>query len=377
MADLLEHAAKSLLAEAGIPVPLAQLANSPDAAARAATRIGTCVIKAQVPIGKRGKAGGIKAATTADEARRAAHDILGMEIAGHPCREVLVEQSMQPVIECYVAAMNDATGRAPMLLVSTLGGMDVEEAMAQDPQAVRRIHVDPSAGLSAEHVRQSLSGLDLAAADDAMTTVLLDLYTLFRRCDATLIEINPLAILDYRTVCALDCKFSLDDAATSRQERIASLAVPERHTDLERRAAADALKYIDLGGDIGVLANGAGLTMTTIDAIAHFGGAPANFLEIGGEAYASAGQAVDILLANPRIRSLVVNFCGAFARTDVMVQGFVSRWSSRQPPLPVFFSIHGTGEEEAVALLRNDLGVEPFDLMDDAIRAAIAAAGSR
>ena len=150
--------------------------------------------------------------------------------------------------------------------------------------------------------------------------------------------------------------------------------MPERRTVLEARARAHGLHLIELDGDVGVLANGAGLTMTTMDAVRHYGGAPANFLEIGGEAYRLSRPALELVLANPKVRSLVVNFCGAFARTDVMTEGIVEAWQALRPEIPVFFSIHGTGEEEAVALVRERLGLEPFDLMDDAVKAAVEAA---
>jgi succinyl-CoA synthetase beta subunit len=173
---------------------------------------------------------------------------------------------------------------------------------------------------------------------------------------------------------ALDCKLVLDDAAVSRQAELAKQGAPEQLTDLEQRGRAIGLRFIELDGAVGVLANGAGLTMTTMDAVRHYGGRPANFLEIGGEAYTQATPALELVLSNPRVRSLVVNFCGAFARTDVMAEGVVKAWETLKPKLPVFFSIHGTGEDEAVKLVRERLGFEPFDLMDDAIKAAVEAA---
>ena len=192
--------------------------------------------------------------------------------------------------------------------------------------------------------------------------------------DAELVEINPLALTAEGALVALDCKLVVDDAAAARQPELTAAAVPERRTPLEERALAHGLRLIELDGDVGVLANGAGLTMTTMDAVRHYGGRPANFLEIGGEAYRLSRPALEVVLANPRVRSLVVNFCGAFARTEVMTAGIVEAWQALEPAIPVFFSIHGTGEDEAVALVRARLGREPFDLMDDAVRAAVEAA---
>jgi len=173
---------------------------------------------------------------------------------------------------------------------------------------------------------------------------------------------------------ALDCKFVLDDAAIYRQPQLAPHGSPGTMTDLEKRGAAAGLKMIQLDGNVGVLANGAGLTMTTMDVIRHFGGRPANFLEIGGEAYTKSEIALDLVLSNPGVKSLVINFCGAFARTDVMAGGVVKAWAKLKPKVPVFFSIHGTGEDEAVQLVREELGIEPYDFMEDAIQAAVKAA---
>jgi succinyl-CoA synthetase beta subunit len=166
----------------------------------------------------------------------------------------------------------------------------------------------------------------------------------------------------------------LDDSSAFRQEELTRAAAREKLTELEARGAEAGLKFIQLDGNVGVLANGAGLTMTTMDVISHFGGRPANFLEIGGEAYTKAETALDLVLSNPGVKSLVINFCGAFARTDVMAEGVVKAWESLKPDVPVFFSIHGTGEDEAVAIVRDRLAVEPYDLMEDAVKAAVEAA---
>ncbi|MDX1489590.1 MAG: hypothetical protein R3268_15385, partial [Acidiferrobacterales bacterium] len=159
-----------------------------------------------------------------------------------------------------------------------------------------------------------------------------------------------------------------------RQQALAERGVPERLTEAERRGRELNLRYIELDGNVGVLANGAGLTMTTMDAVSHYGGQPANFLEIGGEAYTLAKPALELVLGNPKVKSLVINFCGAFARTDVMMDGVIAAWQVLKPKIPVFFSVHGTGEDEAVQMLRERLGMEPFDLMDDAVKAAVEAA---
>ena len=197
-----------------------------------------------------------------------------------------------------------------------------------------------------------LKGLDLGAAEAQIAEILDQLYAAYRARDAELLEINPLALLADGRVVALDCKFVLDDAALYRQPEIANAGSRGAMTDLEKRGAEAGLKLIQLDGNVGVLANGAGLTMTTMDVIRHYGGRPANFLEIGGEAYTKSEIALDLVLSNPGVKSLVINFCGAFARTDVMADGVVKAWHKLKPKVPVFFSIHGTGEDEAVKLVR-------------------------
>ena len=231
-----------------------------------------------------------------------------------------------------------------------------------------------TASFSADDARAFLAGLELDGVEDLIADTLAKLHQAFRAYDAELLEINPLAITKDKKVVALDCKLTVDDSAALRQGAITPQAAPEKQTDLERKAAEAGLKYIELGGSVGVLANGAGLTMTTMDVIAHYGGTPANFLEIGGEAYTKSHTALSILLENKNIKSLLVNFCGAFARTDVMAEGVVAAWEDLKPDIPVFFTIHGTGEEEAIALVRERLGITPFDLMDDAVKAAVEAA---
>jgi succinyl-CoA synthetase beta subunit len=200
------------------------------------------------------------------------------------------------------------------------------------------------------------------------------LYAAYAAYDAELMEINPLIVTRDGRVVALDCKFVMDDCGIVRQREVAAAGTPDELTGLEARAKTVALKYIDLDGEIGVLANGAGLTMTTMDVVRHHGGRPANFLEIGGESYTQAKPALELLLSNPRIKSLVINFCGAFARTDVMTQGVIEAIEALKPKLPMFFSVHGTGDEEAIRLLKERLGVTPLPTMDDASKAAVDAA---
>ena len=370
-----EHAAKSLvLATAGIPVPRGQICRTAKEAAEAVRAIGPAVIKAQVAAGKRGKAGGIKPVNTPEEAERVAAAILGMSIGEYKVEHVLVEEQAKIAREFYAAVLNDTEARKPLVLFSMQGGMDIEEVAAATPDAIRREHVNLDARPGAADFASMLAGLALGAAQASVADILSRLYAAYRRHDAELLEINPLAELADGRVIALDCKFMLDDAAAYRQEDIGKFAAPAPMTALERRAAESGLKFIQLEGNVGVLANGAGLTMTTMDIIRHFGGRPANFLEIGGDAYTKSAVALGLVLSNPGVKSLIINFCGAFARTDVMADGIVKAWQELKPTVPVFFSIHGTGEDEAIALVRARLGIEPYDIMEDAIQAAVQAA---
>lgn len=369
-----EHAAKPLLAAAGIAVPKSELVQTSAAAVAAAERIGPCVVKAQVPTGKRGKAGGIKLAATPSEAEEAATQILGMDIAGNTVEQVLVEAQADIAAEYYACVLTDAASKGPLMLFSTEGGMDIEEVADADPDKIVRLPIDIRKGVDVSAVESALSGLGLGERASSVAAVMEKLYSVYVGNDADLVEINPLIVTGEGSIVALDCKFSLEDSGANRRAELAAQGAPEKLTALEARGKDLGLRYIELDGDVGVLANGAGLTMTTMDVIRHYGGEPSNFLEIGGEAYTLGKPALELVLSNPNVKCLLVNFCGAFARTDVMTEGIVNAWMELKPTLPVFFTIHGTNEEEAVALVRDRLGMEPYDLMDDAVKAAVAAA---
>lgn len=377
---LLEFQAKSLLERAGLPVPSGAVAASTNEAVLCAAKLeGPVVIKAQIPSGGRGKSGGVLFADTTDEARTAAEALLGSEVAGHRVHKVLVEERLESQGgEYYCAVLNDPGSRTPATLLSSEGGVDIEDVHMRSPEKVVRGAIDIRQGLEASTAASLADSAELDSAAE-VGEFLTSLYTLFRDYDAELVEVNPLVLDPLRGPVALDCKMVIDDGALQRQEELSSYA-PELATagatDLERRGRELGLLFVELNGSVGVLANGAGLTMATLDAVTHCGGRPANFLEIGGENYTQARAALDLVLANPNVRSLLVNFCGAFARTDVMTEGVVAALEELRPSVPCFFSIHGTGEESAQRLVRDRLGLEPYDLMDDAVMAAVSAAAS-
>ena len=371
-----EHDAKQLIATGGVPIPEGQDVRTADAAYGAAREIGGAVmVKAQVPTGKRGKGGGIVKCETPDDARDAAERLLGSQLGDFTIERVLVEGCADIARELYVAITIDPAAGGPLLMLSTEGGMDIEEVHATSPEKVQMVNLDIHEGLGAGQA------MDMAVATDldpevhvALAGLLLTLYGLFRQFDAQLLEINPLAVTGTGDLVALDCKLVIDDNAMFRQEA----AGPERHigTPLELEAKEQDFLFVELEGDVGVLANGAGLTMSTMDAVTAHGGSPANFLEVGGMAYKRATPALALVLKNPNVKSLLVNLCGAYARTDVIAEGLIAGFQELKPDLDVSFCIHGTGEERAQQLVRDALGVEPHESMDDAVREAIANAAA-
>ena len=378
---LLEYQGKSLLSQGGLVTPDGAVASDAGEAATIAGALGgRIVIKAQIPAGKRGKSGAIQFADDPAQARQAAANLLGKSINGFTVSAVLVEQALPIARELYAAVLNDPVSKGPLVLFSVEGGMDIEEVNASAPEKVLRLPIDIRTGLSQADATALLSGTDLTAAEQtAVASALMALYAVYLQIEADLVEVNPLVLTEDARVVALDAKVSLDPGALARQpaELMRSLesGQAEEASVLEDEGAQLGLQFIELDGSVGVLANGAGLTMATLDAVNHYGGRPANFLEIGGDAYTKATPALALVLKNPNVRSLLVNFCGAFARTDVMTEGVVNAIESLRPEVPVFFSIHGTGEDEAIALVRDRLGLAPYDLMDDAVQAAVAAAG--
>ncbi len=347
---LTEYQAKALLAERGLPVPPGRLVSTVDEAAAAATELGGRVaVKAQVRSGGRGKAGGVVVSASVAEARDAAARILGSELSGEIVNELLIEQAVDIAEERYLSVMIDPSAGRPLLMRSDQGGVEIE-AMT-------------------EGIDRTIIPADGFEPADAFTATVIDAFS---DLDALLIEINPVAVTTSGELIALDAKIELDDSAAFRQDHPIDEA--EQGTEREQAAAELGLRLIELGGDIAVLANGAGLTMATMDAIVHAGGTPANFLEIGGDAYTKATPALKLVLSQPGVKSLLVNFCGAFARCDVMTAGVIEAWTTLKPDIPINFSISGTGQDEAYEMVRG-IGYEPHPTMEDAVRAAVDAAG--
>jgi succinyl-CoA synthetase beta subunit len=352
--DLLEYQGKQLFAKAGVPVPEGRYAESPEAARAAAEELGfPVVVKAQVQIGGRGKAGGIKLAKDADEAESHARAILGMDIRGLTVHELWIERASDIASEYYAAIVFDRSAKKPLVMLSSMGGMDVEQIADEHPDAIARLHVDPLIGFRPFHGRQLAfaSGID---ADVVRPTgdLLSKLYDVFVDCDAMLVEINPLIVTGDRSVVALDAKMSVDDNALGRQPDIAEMRNPSAEDPQEQMAKERGVTYVKLDGDIGILANGAGLAMSTLDVVAQAGGSPANFLDIGGGAQAEEiVTALEVLLSDQKVKAVLFNIFGGITRCDEVANGILQALDQIDIRAPIVVRLDGTNDEEGRRIL--------------------------
>jgi succinyl-CoA synthetase beta subunit len=353
--DLLEYQGKQLLARHGVPVPDGMVAGTVDAAVEAADAIGyPCVVKAQVQIGGRGKLGGIKVANDRDEAREHAGAILGMDIRGLRVHEVWIEQASQIDAEYYASIVFDRSAKAPLIMLSTKGGMDIEQVADEDPDAIATLHVDPLLGYQGFHGRRLAfeAGVD-ADVVRPVGALLAKLYDAFVREDAMLVEVNPLIVTPERDVRALDAKVTLDGNALFRHPENAELRDPSAEDAQERMAKERGLTYVKLDGDIGVLGNGAGLVMSTLDVVAQAGGRPANFLDAGGGSKADAiVAAVEVILSDEKVRAVLFNIFGGITRCDEVAKGLIEAFGRVQPEVPFVVRLDGTNDEEGRRLLK-------------------------
>jgi succinyl-CoA synthetase beta subunit len=352
--DLLEYQGKQVFARHGVPVPSGRHAQTVDEAAAAADDIGyPCVIKAQVQIGGRGKAGGIKLARDHAEARDAAQAILGMDIRGLTVHELWVEGASDIASEYYASVVFDRSAKAPLVMLSTKGGMDIEEVAESDPEAIARLHVDPLLGFQEFHGRRLAfeAGVD-ADVVRPVGAMLSKLYEVFVSEEATLVEVNPLIVTPERDVKALDAKVTLDDNALFRHAENAELRDPSAEDPQERMAKERSLTYVKLDGDIGILGNGAGLVMSTLDVVAQAGGSPANFLDAGGGSKAEAiTSAVEVILSNPSVKAVLFNIFGGITRCDEVARGLIEAFNQISPGVPFVVRLDGTNDVEGRRLL--------------------------
>jgi len=352
--DLLEYQGKQLLRRHGVPVPEGRPAASVDEAVAAAEEIGyPCVVKAQVQIGGRGKLGGIKVAADREAAREHADAILGMDIRGLTVHELWIEQASEIAAEHYASIVLDRSARAPLVMLSTRGGMDIEEVAATEPEAIATLHVDPLLGFCDFHARRLAFGAGVEA--DVVRPVgalLARLYEAFVAEEAMLVEVNPLIVTAGREVRALDAKVTLDANALFRHPDNAALRDTAAEDEQERMARERGLTYVKLDGDIGILGNGAGLVMSTLDVVAQAGGRPANFLDAGGGSKAEAiASAVEVILSDPKVRAVLFNIFGGITRGDEVARGLIEAFHQVQPQVPFVVRLDGTNDEEGRRLL--------------------------
>jgi succinyl-CoA synthetase beta subunit len=374
--DLLEYQGKQLFARHEIPVPSGRHATTVDEAVAAADDIGyPCVIKAQVKIGGRGKAGGIKIADDGHEAREHAQAILGMDIRRFTVHELWVEEASQIEAELYASILLDRSAKKPLVMLSTKGGMDIEAVAEQDPSAIATLHVDPLLGFQDFHGRR----LAFEAGVDAdlvrpIGAFLKQLYDVFVAEEATLVEVNPLIVTPDRGVRALDAKVTLDDNALFRHAANAELRDPSAEDPQERMAKERGLTYVKLDGDIGILGNGAGLVMSTLDVVAQYGGRPANFLDAGGGSKAEAiTSAVEVILSNENVKAVLFNIFGGITRCDEVANGLIEAFRQIDPQVPFVVRLDGTNDEEGRRILAEaDLPrVHPAATMDEAAQKVV------
>jgi succinyl-CoA synthetase beta subunit len=352
--DLLEYQGKQLFARHGIPVPQGRPAESVDEAVTAADAIGyPCVVKAQVQIGGRGKLGGIKVAASREEAREHASAILGMDIKGLTVHEVWVEEASDIAAEYYASIVFDRSARAPLIMFSTKGGMDIEAVAEEDPGAIASLHVDPLLGYQQFHGRRL--AFEAGVDDDLvrpLTGMFEKLYEAFVGEDSMLIEVNPLIVTPGRDLRALDAKVTLDGDALFRHPENAALRNPSGEDVQEQMAKERGLTYVKLDGDIGILGNGAGLVMSTLDVVAQAGGRPANFLDAGGGSKADAiVAAVEVILSDEKVRGVLFNIFGGITRCDEVAKGLIEAFGQVQPQVPFVVRLDGTNDEEGRRLL--------------------------
>ena len=358
--DLLEYQGKQLFARHGVPVPEGRVADTVDAAVEAAEEIGyPCVIKAQVQIGGRGKAGGIKVAQDRAEAEEHADAILGMEIRGprgegpFTVHQAWVERASEIEAEYYASIILDRSAKKLLAMLSTMGGMNVEEIAEKDPDALVRRHVEPSEGFGGAQAG-SLAA-DAGVAEDARektAELLVKLYSAFNESDATLMEVNPLVVTRDGDVMALDAKVTIDNSALYRHEDLAGLEESFIEDPQERLARERGLTYVKLDGDIGILGNGAGLCMSTLDVVAQAGGNPANFLDAGGGSKAEAiVDALQVITSDPKVVAILFNIFGGITRCDEIAKGIIEASQQIAIDVPLVVRLDGTNSEEGLELL--------------------------
>ncbi|MEZ4595239.1 MAG: ADP-forming succinate--CoA ligase subunit beta [Chloroflexota bacterium] len=380
--NLHEYQAKRLFAEHGVPIPNGDVASTPAEAREIARELGgKVVVKSQVLIGGRGKAGGIKLASNADEAEAVASQILGMNIKGFQVNKVLIDQQSPGGIdqEIYLAVLIDRAKRRPMVMASAEGGMDIEEVNERSPEKIFRVYIEPALGVRGYQTTYLASAMDLPRELwRDFHKIVAGLYSCFKANDASLTEINPLVITGTGKLMALDGKMSIDDNGLYRQPKLAEMRDMDEETAAEKEARLNGINFIQLDGNIGCMVNGAGLAMATMDVVKKFGEehncAPANFLDIGGGAKAEqVATALRLILSDKSVKAVLINIFGGITRGDEVAKGIIEALEQVKTDVPMVVRLAGTNAAEGMALLA-DSEMETAVTLSDAAQKAVAAA---
>ena len=376
--DLYEYQGKQLFGRFGIPVSEGRLATSPEEARAAAAELGggRVVVKAQVLTGGRGKAGGIKLAESPDEAAERASEILGLDIRGHVVSRLWIERASEIAKEYYLSLTFDRGAKKPLFMLTTQGGIDIEEVAATSPEALVRLHVDPLEGFQPYHARRLVfgAGIDDSQEQKQVQAIVAKLYDAFVGCDALLCEVNPLIVTPDGEVKALDSKFTVDDNALHKHPDIAEMRDPQAADPQEALAREKDVTYVKLDGDVGILGNGAGLVMSTLDVIALVGGRPANFCDLGGGGDAQGVvDALEVITSDPQVKAIFFNIFGGITRCDEVARGILQALEGMRIDDPIVVRLDGTNAEEGRRILAEaspgNLHVEPTML--DAARRVV------
>jgi len=370
--DLLEYQGKQVFASYGVPVPEGRHATTVEDAVAAAEEIGyPCVVKAQVKIGGRGKAGGIKVAANREEATVHSEAILGMDIRGFTVQDLWIEEASEIASEYYASIVFDRSAKRPLVMLSTKGGINIEEVADTDPDAIAKLHVDPLVGFQDFHARRL--AFDAGVDDDVVRPVgalLHKLYAAFIGADAMLVEVNPMIVTAGRDVVALDSKFSVDGSALFRQPEIAELRDPSSEDEMEAKAKEKGLTYVKLDGEIGILGNGAGLVMSTLDVVAAAGGTPANFLDVGGGAQAEViVDSLELINSDERVKAILFNIFGGITRGDEVAKGIIEAYARVDLRVPMVVRLDGTNAEEGRKMI-DEAALDGLHVEDTMLSAA-------
>jgi len=353
--DLYEYQGKQLFRRFGIPVSEGRLATSPEEARAAAVDLGgQVVVKAQVLTGGRGKAGGVKLADGPADAERKAREILGLDIRGHVVRKLWIERASEIAKEYYLSVTFDRGAKQSLFMLTTQGGVEIEEVAEQSPEALSRLHVDPLEGYQPYQARRLIygAGIDDPNEQKQLLDIIGKLYRCFVESDAMLCEINPLIVTPEGEVRALDSKFTVDDNALYKHPDVAEMRDLDAYPPEERAAREKGVTYVKLDGDVGILGNGAGLVMSTLDVIALVGGRPANFCDLGGGGDAQGVvDALEVITADPQVKSILFNIFAGITRCDVVAQGILQALAQIEISHPIVVRFDGTNAEEGRAIL--------------------------